>query len=370
MSHALTFRAAVLLTMASAATAQQVVLEPVKDNTIFLETQGVLSNGAGNFFIAGRSGSMTSTEFKRALIEFDVAGALPAGAVVTGATFTLHMRMTSGGAHPVEMRRVIQEWGEEGSVSVGGEGGAAEPGDATWLHAMTPSAFWAIPGGDFSLVQSAIQTVNQIGFYSWTSAQLASDVQDMLDLPAANHGWILIGNEGLLFTAKLFSSREWSVPLERPKLTIDYTLPATAYCTAGTSASGCQALLSASGTPSATAPSGFWLQAASVEGAKDGLFYFGTSGQQAAPWGNGTSYQCVAPPVKRGGLLGASGTVGSCEGSFSQDMNALWCPTCPKPGHNPGWGTVVQAQLWYRDPLNTSNQSTSFSDALEFLVQP
>jgi hypothetical protein len=35
---------------------------------------------------------------------------------------------------------------------------------------------------------------------------------------------------------------------------------------------------------------------------------------------------------------------------------------------NPGIGAVVQIQLWYRDPANTSNQSTSLSNALEFCV--
>jgi hypothetical protein len=143
---------------------------------------------------------------------------------------------------------------------------------------------------------------------------------------------------------------------------------AVVYCTAGTSASGCQALLSASGSASATAPSGFTLQASTVEGQKDGLFFFGTNGQQANPWGNGTSYQCVVPPVVRGGTLSGTGTVGACDGSFAQDLNALWCPACPKPAKNPGAGAVVQAQLWYRDPLSTSNQTTSLSDAIEFVV--
>jgi plastocyanin len=142
------------------------------------------------------------------------------------------------------------------------------------------------------------------------------------------------------------------------------------YCTAGSSAAGCKATLSATGTPSATASSGFDLMAAGVEGQKNGIFFYGTNGRQANPWGNGTSFQCVVPPVKRGGLLSGTGTSGACDGLFAQDLNARWCPTCPKPGHNPGAGTVVQAQLWYRDPLNTSNQTTSLSDALEFTVAP
>ena len=139
------------------------------------------------------------------------------------------------------------------------------------------------------------------------------------------------------------------------------------YCTAGTSASGCQASLTATGTPSATAASGFDLVASSVEGAKDGLFFFGTTGRQANSWGNGSSYQCVTPPVKRAGLLLGSGTVGLCDGSFLQDLNARWTA---RPPQNPGAGAIVQAQLWYRDPFNTSNQTTSLSNAIEFVVGP
>jgi hypothetical protein len=142
------------------------------------------------------------------------------------------------------------------------------------------------------------------------------------------------------------------------------------YCTAGTSASGCRTMLAAVGTASATASSGFQLIAANVEGGKDGLFFFGTNGRQANSWGSGTSFQCVAPPVKRAGLLQGVGTPGVCDGFFSQDMNARWCPTCPNPLNNPGAGALVQAQLWYRDPFNTSNQTTSLSDAIEFAVGP
>ena len=149
-------------------------------------------------------------------------------------------------------------------------------------------------------------------------------------------------------------------------LTVTYP-EAASYCTAGTSASGCQALLSSSGVPSATSGGGFLLSAGGVEGAKDGLFFFGTNGRQANPWGSGTSYQCVTPPVQRAGLLTGTGTNGQCDGAFSQDLNALWTA---KPAKNPGAGALVQAQLWYRDPASTSNQTTSLSDALEFTVVP
>ena len=142
------------------------------------------------------------------------------------------------------------------------------------------------------------------------------------------------------------------------------------YCTSGTSASGCEAAMGALGTPSASASSGFLLTATSVEGQKDGLFFYGTNGRQANTWGNGTSFVCVVPPRVRGSLLTGIGPVGTCTGVFTMDLNARWCATCPKPAHNPGAGAVGQAQLWYRDPANTSNQTSSMSDAVEYVVAP
>jgi len=150
----------------------------------------------------------------------------------------------------------------------------------------------------------------------------------------------------------------------------DLAYPPEAYCTAGTSASGCTPTITAIGHASASDASGFALAALGVEGAKDGLFFFSTNGRQANSWGSGTSFQCVVPPVIRGGLQLGNGTPGLCDNSVVQDMNALWCPTCPKPAKNPGPGAIVQAQFWYRDPLNTSNQTTSISGAIEFEVCP
>jgi len=139
------------------------------------------------------------------------------------------------------------------------------------------------------------------------------------------------------------------------------------YCTAGVSASGCQAALAASGFASATAASGFVVTAGSVEGGRNGLFFFGANGRQASAWGNSSSYQCVVPPVRRGALLTGTGGTGTCAGAFSYDLNAHWTA---KPAHNPGAGATGQVQLWYRDPASTSNQATGLSDALEYAVWP
>ena len=139
------------------------------------------------------------------------------------------------------------------------------------------------------------------------------------------------------------------------------------YCVAGVSASGCSALIASTGTPSASAPSGFLLHTSGVEGAKDGQFYFGTNGIANNPWGNSSSTMCVAPPSKRGAFLTGNGTPGACDGAFAYDLNERWTQ---KPAQNPGAGAVVQAQFWYRDPFSTSNQVTCLSDAIEFPVCP
>ena len=142
------------------------------------------------------------------------------------------------------------------------------------------------------------------------------------------------------------------------------------YCTAGTSASGCTPGLSSTGNASPTAGSGFVVTSTLMEGQKDGTIFFGQNGQQANSWGNGTSFQCVTPPVHRGGTLSGNGTNGACNQTLSQDLNARWCAACPKPNHAPTPGVKLQIQLWYRDPSNTSNQTTSLTNALEVDVCP
>jgi hypothetical protein len=60
---------------------------------------------------------------------------------------------------------------------------------------------------------------------------------------------------------------------------------------------------------------------------------------------------------------------GGC-GDMSFDLNALWCPSCPKPAANPGVGTTVYLQAWYRDPMAAGFTKTAMSDALQFDVLP
>jgi hypothetical protein len=115
-------------------------------------------------------------------------------------------------------------WGEAGSDagSPGGSGTAAAVGDATWSHAFYNTIAWTNPGGDFNALASASTVINDIGFYSWSSAAMVSDVQSWLSNPATNFGWALRGNETDLQTAKRFDTHEESDSNFHPALMIQF----------------------------------------------------------------------------------------------------------------------------------------------------
>ena len=52
---------------------------------------------------------------------------------------------------------------------------------------------------------------------------MAADIQQWLDDPASNYGWILAGNESANQTTKRFATRENSDEGHRPLLTVEYT---------------------------------------------------------------------------------------------------------------------------------------------------
>lgn len=214
----------VVLSLVGSAKAQSSVeLVSAKDNTLYETSLGDLSNGAGEHFFAGKN---NTGNIRRALIYFDVAGNLPAGATVDSVYLTLHLSRTVSGSTSVELHRVLRDWGEAGSDAPFNEGGGApsETGDATWLHAFFDADFWAAPGGDYSPVVSAEKVVADTGLYTWAStANLVSDVQLWLDSPGQNFGWMVIGDESISPSAKRFDTRENGVLAFRPRLRILYS---------------------------------------------------------------------------------------------------------------------------------------------------
>jgi hypothetical protein len=181
------------------------------------------SDGQGITMFAGVTGSSANYAKRRALMAFDVSS-VPAGAVISSAQVQLTVPLGQGSNTPMTLRRITQPWGEGASNSgeAGGTGVLAENGDATWSHPFYPSTPWNASGGDYSGTVSATQSVSGYGTYTWTSTQLATDVQGWVTTPSTNNGWILIGDETGNTNAKRIYSRESSASL-RPKLTVNYS---------------------------------------------------------------------------------------------------------------------------------------------------
>jgi len=206
------------------ASADMVTLFPSKDNTLFEDATGSISNGAGDYLFVGRS---FQPDNRRALLSFDVT-AIPSGALVESASLTLHMSRTQTltSAVSISAHRLHRAWGEGSSNAPSREEGAGAPaqtGDATWLHNFFNTSTWTTPGGDFDALASAMTSVGGLGFYAWSSPLLAQDVQDWIVRPDMNFGWLLLGDESEVPTAKRFDSRENPNLSFRPTLAISYT---------------------------------------------------------------------------------------------------------------------------------------------------
>ncbi|NNF43927.1 MAG: multicopper oxidase family protein [Phycisphaerales bacterium] len=208
------------------ASADVVELVSVADNTMYSES-GDLSNGAGDYFFTGVTGS---GDRRRGLVAFDLS-AIPPGSDVTSVTLQLYMSRTIVGPEPVALHRVLEGWGEGGSQADGQEGGGgdAAAGDATWEHRFYPGDTWATAGGTFVATASATEMIDDSGFYTWASTEsLLADVSGWVDDAAGNFGWVVIGNESATPSAKRFNTREDGSAGggRRPRLTVQFTPPA------------------------------------------------------------------------------------------------------------------------------------------------
>jgi uncharacterized repeat protein (TIGR01451 family) len=204
-----------------------------KDNTLYEKLDGSLSNGQGQHFFVGRTGTNppNQLQIRRGLIAFDLAGSsIPANAIIMSVTLTLHVSQLPNEGDPfqtISLHRLSANWGEGASNALGeeGSGAASASGDATWLHRSYTNTLWATAGGDFVPASSASRTVDNIGFFSWSSPQMVNDVQFWLNTPGQNFGWLLRGNEVVSKTARRFDTRENPTTNNRPVLIVEYSLP-------------------------------------------------------------------------------------------------------------------------------------------------
>jgi len=219
-----------LATLAAVAHADVATLVSARDNTLYESTTGALSNGAGVSMLSGRT-NQPSNSRRRAVVHFNVAGAIPAGATIQSVQLRLTCdQASSSSPQTTALHRVLADWGE-GASDAGAAAGAGAPsatGDATWKHRFFPTTTWTKLGGDFSATVSAAIGVSGPGDWTWGSTpQLVADVQAFLDAPATNFGWLVQGNEAAAATATRFDTREALDAALVPTLTVVYTPPAT-----------------------------------------------------------------------------------------------------------------------------------------------
>ncbi|MCK6445741.1 MAG: hypothetical protein L6Q99_05055 [Planctomycetes bacterium] len=136
----------------------------------------------------------------------------------------------------------------------------------------------------------------------------------------------------------------------------------TSYCTSKTNSQGCTPPIGWTGTPSASAGSGFVVSATLVRSNVNGLFFYSTIGANGAPFQGG--HLCVKPPIKRTAVVNSGGS-GPCGGALNYDFN-----TFIAGGSNPALiqGADFWGQWWSRDPLSPS--TTSLTDALASTIGP
>jgi hypothetical protein len=237
-----------------------VELGPSQDNTIYSENNN--SNGSGTNLFAGKN---QAGSIRRALLAFDLTSAVPSDATIDSVSLRLVVNRTQAGNESASLHRLTSDWGEGSSNASGAEGQGTAPstGDATWAKAFFNTVSWN-SGGEFVTQASATATAGSSAV-TWSSNMLVQDVRNWLDGVQENYGWILKVNESSNQTTKRFNSRENSSVANRPKLTIEYTVPKSDQ-SISFDAIPDQVLQTGSITLSATASSGLAVSFAVISG--------------------------------------------------------------------------------------------------------
>lgn len=208
--------------------AETVIIEPNHDNTMYQHAQGALSNGSGDHLFVGRT---AGGDIRRGLISFHNLDAIPENALILSVKLHLNLSREDSLATTISLFRVTSDWCEGGSHAAGEEddGAPAQSGDATWVWRFWPDVPWDTPGGDFASVASSQANVDATGQYVFGSSdRMVADVNNWIDNPDANFGWILKDTESAT-TVKQFDSRSNPDVAGRPLLEVQYSVTGSVY---------------------------------------------------------------------------------------------------------------------------------------------
>jgi hypothetical protein len=238
-----TMAAAIVGACCAASLGDTVLLNPSKDNTLIQTVPGTqeLSNGQGDIFVGrtNQNGQDPPTiSIRHGLVAFNLAS-IPAGSTITAVSLTMRDVMGLNGDISIDLHTLLKDWGEGASFQNGGMGANAQTNDATWYNTFYNTAIpgWTNPGGDYTPAVSATTIVaDQMAppptlppgsQFTWSSAQMIADVQNWLDDPSMNFGWLMKAtDETKGQTAKRFNSGESTTsPNVAPVLSVTFVVP-------------------------------------------------------------------------------------------------------------------------------------------------
>ncbi|MDB6110648.1 MAG: hypothetical protein JWR69_2398 [Pedosphaera sp.] len=213
-----------------------IILYPSADTTL---SENYPSNNFGGLRFVN-AGTTQNRTMNRGLFQFGIAASLPAGSRIQAASLILevtHLPEADYAFADFGLHRVLKPWGEGSGVT-----GASAPGAGVGRPAITNEANWfdrfafttnswatlvGAPTNDYMPETSSIQTIYGLGDSPYTfvsTARMIADVQQWLDDPQTNFGWMLKPEaEETPFTARRFASRE--DPDFPPQLELYYVAP-------------------------------------------------------------------------------------------------------------------------------------------------
>jgi hypothetical protein len=186
---------------------------------------------------------------KRSLIEFNIAGVLPVSATISAVTLQLTVGQVagsgggsgggSGSGETISLFDQPQAWGQPTNVagsktfSGTGHGGAPNTGDATWNYAFYNATPWTTVGGDWNAASTDIADASVTGTlsaFNWSSAAMVKDVQNWLNDPSVNNGWLIKNaDETTATNFRAFWSAQGAAannaPATAPELIVTYSVP-------------------------------------------------------------------------------------------------------------------------------------------------
>ena len=224
----------------SLSNAQSMTFYADRDNTIYYNHDeesysDSLSNGKGGSFVAGIVN--TANYYRRVLIHFSIGEQLKSSKLlsltVDSVVLKIHAQQNARHdetARHFTLHKLNKDWEQGDSEAEDpGRGTQAQTNDATWKWTSYPNNTWTTKGGDFVVAASASTgtlTGDQLDVdIFWRSSvsgneQMKTDVQNWINNPSTNFGWLIKGIEGTEERkATMFYSSESAY---KPTLTVYY----------------------------------------------------------------------------------------------------------------------------------------------------